>query len=395
MSLSVREKLAVQRELRNTKAAVDSAASVREKLALQRKRKELWAKLKVDSPKVETKGPITLTYPPGTNNNTILKPGDNYDLGNGYRLTVNGDSYGHPDIYSASVFQGDENAKATMTNTVAFNTNNVSFKRNKPTEDIRPITMGQMLNQTNQHGHRFNIVNAPEPEPEQVNAGPKTHRYSSSIADSVKPGDDILNAKMSAWTKKHKAQAALDAANLQGQAVVVGNDVQGWRIDVVKQLDAGRVLNVIEYESSEDGLTVYRHGVKLADSEQIYDLLPIAKMYDDSAKVKGDYVEMGSYSINEMAREKGFKLDTSALPLDGRASFDDGIEVSTQLPTPEPVSPAPRNAKFDRYLAGEFNGQNVEDFKATVREVYADGMSIDQVSTGVLSWFEVEGRLVS
>lgn len=234
-------------------------------------------------------------------------------------------------------------------------------------------------------------VETPEPElePEQVESGkPKTHRYNSNIGSKVKAGDEILNAKMDTWTKKYKAENALNAADLQGLAIPVGSDEFGWRIKVIDQLPEGTVLEVFENQKTVSGLDTWVYSVKVKDGNGEVDtkLLQVAKAFESGAHVVGDAVEMSVFNIEQMARDKGFKLDLSNLSADGRAGFDSELEDKPEQIESELIA---------KFKAGDFNNTKPAEFVEIMRDVHTDGLPLDDVKQGAISWFGANPNLIA
>ncbi|MCG3884174.1 hypothetical protein I3271_05690 [Photobacterium leiognathi] len=64
----------------------------------------------------------------------------------------------------------------------------------------------------------------------------------------------------------------------------------------------------------------------------------------------------------------------------------DNEEEQKSVRTPDQVS-NDNNALFEKYLAGGFNDESVEDFKQTMHKVNDLGLPFDSVKDGVISWF--------
>ncbi|QFT40138.1 MULTISPECIES: hypothetical protein [unclassified Vibrio] len=231
----------------------------------------------------------------------------------------------------------------------------------------------------------------PQPEPEQQ-SGPKTHRYSSQIAAKVNQGDIIYNAKMERWGKAHRAENALREAGLTGLAIVKGDDSQGYYIEINKEIPVGTVLEVVEYKGRDSGLDVYLYAVrpKTGSGVALSDLLNVAIAYDKSAHIKGDYIEMSTYEINRMAKEKGFKLDLSELPKDGKEYFDD--ELDTNYIEDQPVE---QSDLVKRFLAGEFATVKPNVFVDVMRDVHSEGLELDEIKAQTIEWLKRNPHLIA
>ncbi len=228
----------------------------------------------------------------------------------------------------------------------------------------------------------------PPKEPEKVEVRkPKTLRYSSNIGSKIKAGDTILNSKMGNWAKKYKAENALNSAGLQGLAIAEGNDEFGWKIKVIEQLPQGTTLEVSEQQTRVSGLDTWSYSVKVkaGNNEVQSKLLSLAKAYDDDAKMVNSSVVMGKHQIEQMAKEKGFKLDISSLSKDGRDSFEPELDESIKSGESELIV---------KFKSGYFNNTKPADFVEVMRDVHTDGLTLDEVKKGAISWFKANPDLI-
>lgn len=216
----------------------------------------------------------------------------------------------------------------------------------------------------------------------------KPHRYNSNIGSKVSSGDEVLNSKMDTWTKKYKAENAIDAAGLQGMAIAEGSDALGWKIKVIEQLPEGTILDVFENQRKSSDLDAWFYSVKVKDgnSETDAKLLQVAKAFESKAHIVGGAVEMAVSSIEQMARDKGFKLDFSNLSSDGRANFDSALEAKQKPEESELIT---------KFKAGDFNDAKPEKFVEIMRDVHAEGLPLDNVKQGAISWFRANPSLIA
>lgn len=413
MALSPLEKVRLQKELKANKAALVAATNPLDKLKLQKERKSLWKQLKGSQAGSEPAAaePAVLTLPPGIDRNYQLKDGDKFNLGGGYWLVADGSQFSHPDIYMVGIYTGDESDKPTLNNSVAFKTNNVIFKRNKPVEPIRPITVGQIMSQAQELHPELSVAYQEEEAP----PAPMSVEEFSQLGrtEQQKQLDTLL--RLPNWYEYETAFMGSKVVSQGDSWVVLDNagyltfGYRGhlsrhkdyWKKDAGSQKANGgfgswsradRSRAIKELEKVEDQIA----GGKEAGKKKREQAAFLARLDKRPERLsENDYLLADRFNIYAMGGDYIVNDNQNEYVVEGTFdSLDAAIDATKRAvinKEVEPTEPAPDpavNPMLEQYREGQFNGQAADDFKATMQQVYDLGMPVNEVATGMIDWFK-------
>lgn len=392
MALTPLEKIKIQKELKETKAALSAATNPLQKLKLQKQRKQLWVQLKgsmaspapVDVADEDLPGEIGkvnvgfhgvdgVKHPQWALSDSHYEPvysnlKDRYALV--WRIT--------PDVSDNEIYILHKSEHSRMINR-SFTAVREEGKTYRLNDVIKPNGLKSQANPKERAKYKRALSKAMQAlesrfpmEVDGFTIAPESFGYKAKSESGlyVAPGKHLHSVISD--IQSGAAQASIDAHAADTRAELDKNyqdfknrSLQVNRLATAEDLkqffelaDIGPDGNLAAMPELIEGLTA--QGVKITGSlfNEVEDAIRIVRSWD---------FQTGAALTYELVQNEKLKQDASAVEPETVNSVDPMLE---------------------EYREGKFNNQGAESFKDTMRQVFDLGMPLNDVGSGMVEWFK-------